>query len=294
MSAPVVIAMGMVNSEATVGLAVASIRAQTFGDWELVIVDDGSRDRSVAVAEEAAGGDPRIRVVRRDRTQGLAIRMNEIVEHAGAPLIARMDADDVAYPRRLERQVAFLDSNPDVDLVGTSLLVFGADGRAIGKRAAPPSHAEICRRPAGGFKLFHPTWAGRAAWFRDHPYDPRDLRAEDQALLYRVYRESVYANLPEPLMGYREERLKLSPILRGRTTYAARVVRSQRSQGHPAAALATAAEQIAKGALDIAAIGARLDHRVLRQRAGPLAPEELAEWVSVWSELTGSPPASAR
>jgi hypothetical protein len=224
----------------------------------------------------------------------LPARLNELVDAAASPLLARMDADDIAYPRRLERQVTYLQSHPEVDLVGASMIVFGADGRAIGKRSAPTGHHQILARPSAGFRLFHPTWLGRAEWYRRHRYSVRAVRCEDQDVLYRSHRTSVFANLDEPLLGYREERLILRNLLAGRLTWAritgGRLWREQQR----CAALLVGTNQIAKGLVDALAIGTGLDHRLLRQRAGEMADAEEEEWREVWESLDPPPPTSAR
>jgi glycosyltransferase involved in cell wall biosynthesis len=277
--------MSTFNAEGTLGAAVASLRSQTFSDWELLIVDDGSTDRSVDVAAQAAAADPRIRVLPDGGHRGLPARLNMLVDASSGPLYGRMDADDIAYPERLERQVEHLDSHPEVDLVGASMLVFGVGGKAIGKRHAPCTHHEICRRPASGFRLFHPTWLGRRDWFRRYRYAADAERCEDQDLLYRSYRHSVFANLPEPLLGYREERLVLKNLLLGRLNMARRTGRGLASEGRWGQAAATASTQAAKGFLDTLAVTTGLDHRLLRQRAGPLSSAEGDEWRSVWAAV---------
>ena len=205
---------------------------------------------------------------------GLAERLNQLIDLAQSPLLARMDADDVAYPRRLERQVAYLHGHSHVDVVGASMLVFGVGGRAIGKRAAPPDHHEICARPRAGFRLFHPTWLGRADWFRHYRYSAKALRCEDQDLLYRAHRTSVFANIDEPLLGYREERLTIRDMLTGRLHWT-RVTGGQFwREGQRGQALRVAASQIAKASVDTVAAGTGVGHRLSPQRAGRMSVKE--------------------
>lgn len=286
MSPHVTIGMTVRDAETSLAAAIASVRAQTFEDWALLIVDDGSTDASASIALAAAAEDERIHVTRGSDSWGTAARLNELIDMADGALFARMDADDVAYPQRLARQVSFLESHPEVDLVGASMVVFGAGGQPIGKRAAPGSHEQICRRPASGFRVFHPTWLGRLAWFRRHRYDPTAHRCEDQDLLYRAHRTSVFANVSDPLLGYREDRLDLPNLLVGRVNFARRTARRRWDAGQRPAALATLGEQLAKGSLDAVAVGSGLDHRLLRQRAGPISSAERGEWLAVWSAAT--------
>lgn len=120
------------NGAATVGRAIATIREQTRRDWELIVVDDGSTDGTRAVVEAAAGGDARVRLVARER-EGIAGALNAGIAVARGPLIARMDADDEAYPDRLDAQANFLaeERNRDIGLVGC-LVEFGGDRATSG------------------------------------------------------------------------------------------------------------------------------------------------------------------
>src|SRR6185503_5418632 len=161
--------MSMLDAERTLERALASLLAQTHRNWELVLIDDGSRDASVRIAGRLR--DERIRVSADGARKGLAARLNEAVAAARGAYIARMDADDVSYPERFERQLAFLEQHKDVDLLGAGAVVFAGEGVPLGLFRVQPAHAEICARPWAGFYLPHPTWMGRAAWFRAHPYE---------------------------------------------------------------------------------------------------------------------------
>ncbi len=113
------------NAAATVARAVASIEAQTLTDWELLAVDDGSRDASREILLELAAHDPRVRVLTIARS-GIVAALNAGLAGAEAPLVARMDADDESHPERLAEQVAFLAANPELGVAGC-LVEFGGD-----------------------------------------------------------------------------------------------------------------------------------------------------------------------
>ncbi len=230
----VTVALQYRNCEATLGAAVRSIALQTLGDWELILHDDGSTDGSAAVA--ASLRDPRIRLAGTPLRRGRPACINEAVAGARGRYFALMDGDDIAYPERLERQVEFLERHPDVDLAGAPALVFGAGGVALGKRAAPPTHEAICRRPWSGFPMWQWTFTGKLEWFRRHPYDERRMRAQDQDLLLRSHRESRFANLPDILAGYREERIALGKSLRTRFHLAAAFLREFGRKAGPTSA----------------------------------------------------------
>lgn len=190
------------DGAATLTASMRSILTQTMGDFELLVIDDGSCDGSGELAR--AMGDPRVRVLGDAQGRGLAFRLNQGVGKARGKYIARMDADDLAFPERFARQVAFLEANTDVDLVGCRAVVFHDQGGIVGLYPLAPTHEAICARPWRGFHIAHPTWMGRTSWFRRHPYGtPEVCRAEDQDLLLRSYKESRFACIPEVLLAYR-------------------------------------------------------------------------------------------
>ena len=106
------------NTERYIASAVKSILAQTFGDFELILINDGSTDRSTEICKSLAAQDNRIRLISRPN-KGLTKTLNEGLALATAPLIARMDADDISLPTRFEKQVAYLNANPDCVCVGS-------------------------------------------------------------------------------------------------------------------------------------------------------------------------------
>ena len=282
----VTIGMPVRNSEKTLAVAISSLILQTYDAWSLVIVDDGSSDRTAEIADAAAASDSRIQVIRLDSRHGLAAGLDLILDFVSTPFFARMDGDDVAYPQRLERQVGHLDLHPEVDLLGAAMVVFGKGGRAIGKRAAPADHADICRRPQASFRLFHPTWVGRVEWFRRWRYRPSAVRSEDWDLLYRSHGGSQFANLTEPLLGYREDKLPLRKMLLGRATIVRHAGGDMWRHRRLAPAMVTGGEHFLKGIADTIAVASGLDHKLLRHRAGPISADELAEWEGVWASVT--------
>jgi glycosyltransferase involved in cell wall biosynthesis len=181
--------------------ALQSLLAQTMGDLEVILLDDGSTDGSPALARSL--GDPRIRIVEDGQHRGLSARLNQGVQLARAELIARMDADDICLPRRFELQRAYLAAHPEVDLLGCRAAVF-RDGEVLGLLPYAADHAALVARPWHTIPLPHPTWMGRRSWFLRHPYrTPEVQRAEDQELLVRAATSSRYACLPDVLLAYR-------------------------------------------------------------------------------------------
>lgn len=281
MSGPrLTIGLAMRNSAPTIDAAIRSILAQRFERWELVVLDDGSSDASVARVRGYA--DPRITVRVDGARRGLAARMNEAIELARGELFARMDADDIAYPERFERQIAYLDAHPNVDLLGAGMMIFDDAGTPIGLHPVAQEHAQITRRPWRGFHLPHPTWMGRSAWFRRMRYDTRYRKAQDQELLRRSWRISRFAALGEPLVGYRQDRLSVRKSWQSRYYVGRSLIASDGMRG----AVLGVPLQIALALVDTFAIGSGLGRRVLRHRVAPASPEQIARWREVWSAVT--------
>jgi glycosyltransferase involved in cell wall biosynthesis len=182
--------------------ALQSIFAQTFQEWELILVDDGSTDGSIELLSLIR--NPRVRVLKSGPKRGLAARLNQIVLAARAPYIARMDADDILDDSRLEKQLNFLRRYPDVDIVGCGLAILDSRGQPTGLRLFGAEHATICAKPLNGIQLAHATVVGKTEWFRKHPYNEENRSCEDWELWFNSYETSCFANLHEPLYYYRE------------------------------------------------------------------------------------------
>ena len=199
----------------TLALAMLSVLEQSFGDFELLLLDDGSADASLEIA--LAFGDPRVRLLRDGKKQGLAARLNQGIAAAAGRYVARMDADDVCFPQRFARQAARLNTERSLDLVACRVLDFNDSGLATGLRPFRLSHDALCAQPWNGFYLVHPSWMGRADWFRRYRYRAPELeRAQDQELLLRAYPGSRFAVLDEILLGYRAGPVALRKTLLAR------------------------------------------------------------------------------
>lgn len=195
------IGIPFLNAKRTLADAVRSVFAQTFADWELILMDDGSTDGSLDLMRHI--DDPRVRVVSDGVNRGLCDRLNQIASLANAPLLARMDADDLMHPERIEKQVRFLNANPETDLVDTATFTVDDDLTPLGMRGEQPLQTDPVSVLCGGL-LIHPTVMGRTEWFRNHPYDAEYIRAEDRELWCRTCATARFARLTEPLFFYRE------------------------------------------------------------------------------------------
>ncbi len=194
----------------TISLAARSVFAQTFEDWELLLVDDGSTDGSLKIASSIR--DPRVTVVSDGVNRGLQYRLNQIAQLANRQYLARMDADDIMHPERLMRQVHVLDDDPSVDAVGTAAYTIDGANDPIGLRGNAPLDSRPRSILRSGL-FIHPSVTGRTRWFRDNPYDESFVRAEDHELWCRTCTDCSFAKLQSPLHYLRENARSQSDYL---------------------------------------------------------------------------------
>lgn len=288
MKSPLVsVALPVFNAEKTVELAIHSILYQTYSHFELIIINDGSTDATLSIIKQFS--DSRIRVFSDGQNKGLTIRLNQAIELSRGIYFARMDADDISFPERFERQVMFLEHNKDVDLLGTGALIFQGDGKVVSTFPVSEKHTEICRRPWLSFCLVHPSWMGRTAWFRTHRYRlPEVIRAEDQDLLLRTYETSCFANLTETLLGYRQDALTpngTQKIIIGKWHYAKSLAREYSKKGKYLGALIAPGIQIGKIIIYFLSVRFGLERLFLRHLNLPVEASELIKWKELWGKL---------
>jgi len=198
----VTVALPVLNGGSLLLPSVQSVLRQSWRDWELLILDDGSTDDSIDQLYFLS--DPRIIIVRDGHNRGLAARLNQAVSMAKGRYFARMDHDDICHPERFAKQVHFLENHTEVDLLATQCVTMDEANRLTGCLPSAIDHADICRRPWQGFYMAHPTWMGRIEWFCNNLYrEPAHYFCEDQELLLRAHKSSCYHTLPERLLAYR-------------------------------------------------------------------------------------------
>lgn len=203
MSAAISVVMPAYNAARFVDAAIQSIRAQSFRDFEFVIVDDGSTDGTTRIAEAHANEDPRIKLIRQ-RQSGCMAAIIRGMREASAPYVARMDADDISHHNRFATQIAFLEENPSIAVVGTSVEFIDENGRITGTRHCPENHDEIATRLLHKSPLYHPSVMMRREMIEAvGGYDRRFVVAEDYRLWLNVAAEYELANIDEPLLRYR-------------------------------------------------------------------------------------------
>ena len=182
--------------------AIESVLAQTLAEWELVLVEDPSGTPLDALL--ARWPDVRIRYHRRNGQRSLAAALNDGIALCSAPMVARLDSDDLCAPERLERQLAYLSTHPDVDVIGSSLTIINERGVRIGHRQLPTTAPGVAAALRRFNCVAHPSVMFRKEVVRDcGGYDPA-VAIEDYDLWCRLSSAGrQIANLPEELLRYR-------------------------------------------------------------------------------------------
>lgn len=200
--------------------ALDSLLAQTFADFEIIAVNDGSSDDSGAILDEYARTEPRLRVVHQ-KNSGIVVALNRALGEARAEILARMDGDDVALPLRFERQLDYLKQHPHCVLLGTAALVVDEDGDPVSPMPIGFGHAEIDRLllEGRGSTILHPTaMLRRAAVLEAGGYQRGLEGAEDLDLYLRLAELGEVANLSETLLHFRK---RASSVTANTTRYGA-------------------------------------------------------------------------
>ncbi|MEO6525571.1 MAG: glycosyltransferase [Gemmatimonadaceae bacterium] len=197
------VVMAVHDGEQYVGAAVDSVLGQSFRNFELLVVDDGSADRSAEIVRERT--DPRVRVLANDRNIGLARSLNRGLGEARGELVARLDADDLCVPDRLLRQVAFMDANPEIALAGSWYLEIDADGSVGPRRSLPVDHWDLRWQLLLSCPFVHSAVIWRRQKVADAVghYDERLVYSMDYDLWRRISERLRVANLPEYLLHLR-------------------------------------------------------------------------------------------
>jgi glycosyltransferase involved in cell wall biosynthesis len=204
------------NSGSSILFAIKSIINQTFCNWHLIVIDDGSTDGSLNLIKHIT--DSRVKIVRNKQNLGLSYRLNQGIDMVKSKYIVRMDSDDISFPTRFQSQFNFLESHPKIDLLATRALVFRGNSLSlIGLLPYFKNHQEIVMRPWKSLPMPHPTWMAKTSWFKKNKYkNPEVQRAEDQELLLRTYNVSKFHCLPDVLLAYRQGPFNLKRTLLAR------------------------------------------------------------------------------
>jgi glycosyltransferase involved in cell wall biosynthesis len=203
--------MSVYNGAPHLHASVQSILQQSFGNFELLIVNDGSTDSSSQILSDLASTDRRIRIIERDN-RGLVASLNELIAVAKSPLLARMDSDDIAMPDRLALQVEYMAANPQIGILGSNTHDLNENGflqNAVEKYPLSPHNARLNLR--NGPPVCHPSVLMRTEIIRKlGGYRAAFRHAEDYDLWLRASRVTDISNLPQRLLLYRRSLQQIS------------------------------------------------------------------------------------
>jgi len=273
----VTIGVPFYNNQDTLLDSIKSIFAQTFQDWELILLDDGSSDDSLKIARSI--DDRRVRVFSDGQNRKLPTRLNQIIELSRGKYIARMDADDICWASRIEKQLDVFQSDPDVDVLGTGIVYLDALDQPLGLHLYPSSHAEICKEPNRTFRMCHPSIIAKKSWYEKNRYDESLPVAQDFDLWLRTYKHSKFANVPEPLLYYRlDQSFNLKKQFAARYTSAKFLFEHHKNAGKRGKALLNWMIQYGKFAVTVLMFATGLRKSLRDRRFEPLSYEELSHY----------------
>lgn len=204
--------MAAYNEVSTIEKSVKSIQAQTHKDWEMIVVDDHSTDGTFEQLKRIEEQDPRVTVLRNKKNLGLAASLNLAWKRSRGELLARMDADDESYPERFEKQIAFMKSHPEIDILGTGAELIGTDGQIQNRIFLCESNDQIKKNIFKKTLFFHPSVMMKKKVLEDlNGYDENMPRAED----FELWAKGIscgyrYHNLQEILLKYTTDDYKRS------------------------------------------------------------------------------------
>lgn len=189
------------NADQYLRLAIDSVLRQTYNDFELLLVNDGSTDNSLEIMNSY--DDPRIKIINDGVNKGLIFRLNEMINLSTGKYFARMDADDIMFPDRIEKQLELLLSNSEIDLVFGDAVSIDKENQVLGykKSFAVNNKKDVLK----GIYPIHPTVMAKRDVLLTNPYKEGFIQMEDMELWYRLIEVNCFQNLNCPLLFYRED-----------------------------------------------------------------------------------------
>lgn len=189
-----------------------SVLSQTYQNWELIAVDDASTDNSLDILNSYAQKDSRLKILSHTPNQGIAPTLNQALKHAQGQFIARLDADDVMYPNRLQKQLNYLSNHPHTVVVGGQCNLIDTQDNLIGQKTFPLTHQKIYQLAFLRSPLQHPAIMINKNLLPDNFtwYHQNQVPAEDLDLYFRLFQYGRAANLPDTIIQYRQNPQGLS------------------------------------------------------------------------------------
>ena len=199
MSTLLTIAIPFYNAEKYFAQTIDSVLVQTYSEFEVLLVDDGSTDSSMQIARKYAALDSRVKIFSDGENKNLGFRLNQIPSLVSTPYLARMDADDIMHPQKIEKQMQVLLEHPEIDVLGTNVYSIDENDTVVGIRNI------VTKEKYNVVHSFcHPTIIAKTQWFTDNPYDVQALRIEDAELWLKNTGKANFQEISEPLFFYRE------------------------------------------------------------------------------------------
>jgi glycosyltransferase involved in cell wall biosynthesis len=196
--------MAVFNNADTLENSIKSILNQTVKNFQFVIVNDASTDKSHEILSKYQRLDSRINLIKNKHQLGLTKSLNKGLKIIKAKYIARMDADDSSLPKRFEKQLKYLETHPKIALLGTAAFLIDQNGKKLKLRTNPIDHQHIKKVALRYCPFIHPTWMIRRSALLDlNFYNENFPFAQDYELVLRLMTQHQTANLPEPLLKYR-------------------------------------------------------------------------------------------
>lgn len=280
MSNPLVsVGISFLNSAGSLLNSIRSIFAQSYSNWELILVDDGSTDGSLDIARSI--DDPRVRLLPPDgRNRRLPFRLNQIAQDARGEYLARMDADDLCHPERFSQQLDFLQNHPEVDVVGSSACILDREGDLSNEKLiVPETHDGILSgKFESGISIIHPTVMAKTEWFRRWPYDENNNRCEDYELWLRSGGDSVFANIGD-ILCFKDEftSFTMSKYANSKLTVAGVIWRYASKEQGMLRACYHAGKRYVHIGIYAGALVCGLQNKLISRRYDSMSPEECAE-----------------
>lgn len=194
------------NDQKNLDQCILSILNQTFTNFELILIDDGSFDNSLEIANKYKKSDDRIRVFSDGKNLGLPKRLNQSIKLSKGLYYARMDADDIMFVNRIEEQLKFLNMNSSLKIIGSEAIAIDNLNNIIGLKSQGFSIRNLDRSFILNNGLFiHPSVFGFKSWFAENQYDENLFRCQDLDLWIRAFSPRDFGVIKRPLLFYRED-----------------------------------------------------------------------------------------
>lgn len=281
----VTIGIPVYNGERFIKKAIDSVLNQTYTNFELIITDDGSLDDTVNIVKSY--DDPRIILVINRENRGISSQLNQQISLGKGVFFCRMDADDLMFPDRLQKQVVFLLSHPNIDAIGSSAIIIDNKNQIIGLRKATKPHAKKGVLKAG---FIHPTVMGKMEWFKTYWYSTVLNGVEDHDLWLRSINCSSLDIYPDPLLFYRD------PLSFKFSTYSFRLSQLKRlyklrlsEDNNKLSYIKLSIKIEAKRIIALLCTTLKMNKRIIAQRNTPIPnSSDLKKYLTILYELSSS------